>query len=86
MIPPGQQVLPQGKLVVPPIPPVKPGLIPPLNQAHFKPEIAGKPDEDLEAHLLRTNDWMDRHAFQKGVKVKRFCLTLLDYDMNHSDL
>ena len=27
-------------------------------------------------NLLRTNDWMDIHAFQ-GVKVQHFCLTLV---------
>ena len=35
------------------------------------------PDEDEEAYLLRMNDWMDRHAFQEGVKVQHFCLTLV---------
>ena len=34
-----------------------------------------RPDEDADAHLLRTNDWMNIHAFQEGVKVQRFCLT-----------
>ena len=29
------------------------------------------------AHLVRTNDWMDTHQFQEGVKVQRFCLTLV---------
>ena len=57
-------------------PPVQPGPVPPLNWSHFKPEFAGKPDEDVEAHFLRTNDWMDTHAFP-GVMVKRFCLTLV---------
>ena len=41
-----------------------------LPWSHFKPE------EDGEAHLLRTNDWMEIHAFPEVVKVKRFCLTL----------
>ena len=36
-----------------------------------------KPDEDAEAHLLCTNDWMNAHHFIAGVKVQRFCLTLL---------
>ena len=31
----------------------------------------------MEAHLLRMNDWMDTHAFQEGVKVQYFCLTLV---------
>ena len=48
-----------------------------LNWSHFKPEFAGKSDEDAEAHLLRTNDWIDIHAFSEGVKVQRFCLTLV---------
>ena len=43
----------------------------------FKPEYAGKPEEDMEAHLLRMNDWMDTHDFQDQVKVQRFCLTLV---------
>ena len=30
-----------------------------LNWSYFKPEFAGKPEEDVEAHLLRTNDWME---------------------------
>ena len=49
---------------------------PQLNWSHFKPEYAGKPEEDAEAHLLRMNDWMDTHNFQDQVKVQRFCLTL----------
>ena len=47
-----------------------------LNWSHFKPEFSGKPVEDFEAHLLRTNDWMTTHDFPHGVKVQRFCLTL----------
>ena len=42
-----------------------------LNWSHFKPEFSGKP-EDEEAHLLRTNNWMDTHRFQKDDKVQRF--------------
>ena len=48
-----------------------------LNWSHFKPEFSGKPDEDAEAHLLHTNNWMNAHHFVEGVKVQRFCLTLL---------
>ena len=29
---------------------------PQLNWSYFKPEFSGKPEEDAEAHLLRTND------------------------------
>ena len=48
-----------------------------MNWSHFKPEFSGKPNEDVEAHLLRTNDWMTTHDFPEAVKVERFCLTLL---------
>ena len=47
-----------------------------LNWSYFKPEFAGKVDEDMEANLLRTNDWMDTHNFPNDEKVRRFCLTL----------
>ena len=43
----------------------------------FKPKYAGKPEKDVEAHLLRMNDWMDTHKFLEQVKVQRFCLTLV---------
>ena len=36
-----------------------------------------KPDEDVEAYLLCSNDWMNTHHFVNGVKVQRFCLTLV---------
>ena len=53
-----------------------------LNWSYFYPEFAGKP-EDVEAHMLKTNDWMEPHDFPEGTKVRRFCLTLtrlvLDY-------
>ena len=48
-----------------------------LNWSYFKPEFSGKPDEDAEAHLLCMNDWMNAYHFNEGVKVQRFCLTLL---------
>ena len=43
--------------------------VPLLNWSHFKPKYSGKPDEDAEAHLLRTNKWMDTHGFQDHIKV-----------------
>ena len=49
---------------------------PQLNWSYSKPEFPGKPDEDAEAHLLRTNDWMETHNFPEVAKVLRFCLTL----------
>ena len=48
-----------------------------LNWSHFKSDFSGKPEEDMEAHLLRTNDWMTMHDFPDDKKVRRFCLTLL---------
>ena len=48
-----------------------------FNWSNFKPESSGKPEEDAEAHLLRSNDWMEAHHFDEGIRVQRFCLTLL---------
>ena len=48
---------------------------PQLNWPHFRPQYAGRPDKDVEAHLLRMNDRMDAHKFLEHVKVQRFCLT-----------
>ena len=50
--------------------------MPPLKWSHFKTEYSGKPDKDAEAHLLRTNDWMDTHRFLDHIKLQRFCLNL----------
>ena len=47
-----------------------------LNWSHFKPDFSGKPEEDVEANLLRTNDWMTTHDFPDDQKVRRFCLSL----------
>ena len=47
-----------------------------INWLNFKPELSGKP-EDAETHLLCSNDWMNAHHFVHGIKVQRFCLTLL---------
>ena len=51
--------------------------MPHSNWSHFKPIFSGQPEEDSEAHLLRTNDWMNTHQSVKGIKVQRFCLTLV---------
>ena len=37
----------------------------------------GKPEEDAEAHLLCSNEWMNAHPFDDNIKVQQFCLTLL---------
>ena len=47
-----------------------------LNWSNFKPEFSGKPEEDAEAHLLHSNDWIDAHQFNEDIKVQRFYLTL----------
>ena len=47
-----------------------------LNWSYFKPDFSGIPEEDVEAHLLRTTDWMTTHDFPEDQKV-RFCLTQL---------
>ena len=44
--------------------------MPQLYWPYFKTEFAGKQDEDAEAHLLRTNNWMDTCAFPEGVRVQ----------------
>ena len=61
---------------VPPVQPMQPAQ-PQLKCSHFKPEFSGKPEDNAEAHLLRTNDWMKTHAFPKAARQQRFCLTLL---------
>ena len=48
-----------------------------LNWSHLKPEFSGKTDEDAEAHLLRSNDWIDTHAFPEGVNSPEVCFTLV---------
>ena len=48
-----------------------------INWSNFKPEFSKKPEEDAEAHLLCSNDWMNAHHFVDSIKVQRFCLTLL---------
>ena len=48
-----------------------------INWSNFKLEFSGRPEEDAEAHLLCSNDWMNTHHFNDDVKVQKFCLTLL---------
>ena len=48
-----------------------------INWSNIKPEFSGKPDENAEVHLLHSNDWMNAHHLINGVKVQRFCFTLL---------
>ena len=43
-----------------------------LNWSHFRPEFSGTHNEDAEAHLLRTEDWMTTHNFPDDQKVGDF--------------
>ena len=43
-----------------------------LNWSYFKPELSEKPDEDAEAHLLCTNNWMNEHHSLMVSKSKVF--------------
>ena len=65
--PPGQPSLPPAQPI--PTQPIQPAHMPQLNWSHFKPKDAGELDEDVEGHLLRTNDLMGTHIFPGGVKV-----------------
>ena len=42
-----------------------------------EPNLPPEPEEDMEEHLLRTNDWMETHNFPDDEKVRRFCLTFM---------
>ena len=48
-----------------------------VNWSNFKSESSEKSEEDAEAHLLHSNDWMNAHCFHDDMKVQRFCLILL---------
>ena len=74
-VPPVQPILPPAQSI--PTQPFQPAPMPQLNWSYVKPEVAGKPDENAKAHLLRTNDWMDTHAFPEGLQVQCFCLTII---------
>ena len=61
-----------------PVQPVPIGLVVPASQVFYqnwigkKPEFSGKPEEDVESHLLSTGDWMKAHNFPNEVKVRHF--------------
>ena len=66
-----------------PVQPVPVGLVAPVPQVFYqnwirkKPEFSGKPEEDVESHLLSARDWKEAHNFPNEVKVRHFCLTLI---------
>ena len=41
-----------------------------LNWSNFKPEFSGKLEEDAEAHLLWSNDWMEAHHFNEDMSTE----------------
>ena len=80
--PVGQNVPIQPQQQLAPAQPVPGDLVVPAPQVFYqnwvrkKPEFSGKPEEDVESHLLSTRDWMEAHNFSDEVKVRQFCLTL----------
>ena len=54
-----QNTLPPFNPFVPNVPQTQEmSCMPQLNRSHFKPKYSGKPGKDVEAHLLRINDWI----------------------------
>ena len=78
-----QNQVPAGQVPVPkPVPaqPAPAGVVPQVvyqNWIGKKPEFSGKPEEDVESHLLSTRDWMEVHNFPEGEKVRSFRVTLI---------
>ena len=74
-------IQPQQQLV--PMQPAPAGIVVPAPQIIYqnwigrKPEFSGKPEEDVESHLLSTRDWMEAHNFPEGDKVRHFCVMLI---------
>ena len=70
----GQNVQPPQQLA--PAQPVPAGPAVPAPQVFYqnwigkKPEFSGKPEEDVEPHLLSIRDWMKTHNFPDKVKVR----------------
>ena len=78
---PVQPPAPFTQPAVPPVqlaaPPVQQGPMLQLKWSHFKPVFAGKSDEDVKAHPLSKNYWMDTHPFPEGVRIQCFFLNLV---------
>ena len=80
-----QDQVPAGQAPVPqPVPaqPAPAGVMPVpqivyQNWIGKKPEFSGKPEEDVESHLLSTRDWMEVHNFLEGEKARHFRTTLI---------
>ena len=48
-VPPVQLPVPPAQPIVQSAQPIQPGPVPQLNRLHFRPELAGKPDEDVKS-------------------------------------
>ena len=80
-----QDQVPTGQVLVPqPVPAqLAPAGVMPVPQIVYqnwigkKPEFSGKPEEDVESHLLSTRDWMEAHNFPEGEKLRHFRVTLI---------
>ena len=80
-----QDQVPAGQVPPPrpahPVPQLAPAGVVPVPQIIYqnwigkKPEFSGKPEEDVESHLLSTRDWMEVHIFPEGEKVRHFRVT-----------
>ena len=83
-VPAGQVPAPVTAQPVPQLIPAQPApagvvLVPQIiyqNWIGKKPEFSGKPEEDVESHLLSTRDGMEAHNFPEGEKVRHFRVTL----------
>ena len=42
-----------------------------------KSEFSGKPEEDVESHILSTRDWMEAHNYPEGEQVRHFHIMLI---------
>ena len=75
VVPPAPHVqwpVPPAYPIVPPSQPIQPAPMPQLNSLHFKPEFPGKPNGDVEAHLLRTTIGWAHMLSQKVSKYSIF--------------
>ena len=78
-----QNQAPEGQVPVPqPVPAqlAPAGVVPQIvyqNWIGKKPEFSGKPEEDVQSHLLSTRDWMEVHNFPEGEMVRHFRVTLI---------
>ena len=81
-----QDQVPAGQVPPPvpaqPVPQLAPAGVVPVPQIIYqnwigkKPEFSGKPEEDVESHLLSMRDWMEVHNFPEGEKVRCFRVSL----------